>query len=79
MEDGSSWFARLMTWISIAVAAVVALHVAGWVAGMVLGVAGMAIGIVLFLLFKVVPILVIGWLIVKFFRIFRPDDEYGRA
>jgi hypothetical protein len=77
--DDSSWIARLLTWFAVAVGAIVALKIAGWVAGMVLGLVGMTFGLALFLLFRVVPILVVGWLVVKFFRIFRRDDEFRPA
>jgi positive regulator of sigma E activity len=72
MAEDSSWGGRLLTWFVIAVAAIVALKVAAWLAATL-------VGVFFFLLFTVVPLAVLGWLIVKLFRVFREDDEYRPA
>jgi membrane glycosyltransferase len=72
MGDGSSWGSRLLTWVLVAAAALVALKLAAWLTGAV-------IGLVFFLLFTVVPLAIVGWLVVKLFRIFRGGDEYRPA
>jgi hypothetical protein len=72
MGDGSSWVSRLLTWILVAAAAIIALKMAAWLAGAL-------IGLVFFFLFTVVPLAFVGWVVVKLFRVFRGDDEYRPA
>jgi hypothetical protein len=72
MSNGTSWIGTLLSWLVIAVLAVVALKVG-------LALAGMAIGLVFFLLFTVGPIVLVGWLVVKLLRIFTRDDDYEAA
>jgi membrane glycosyltransferase len=72
MGDGSSWGSRLLTAVLVAAAALVALKIAAWLTGAVLG-------LIFFLLFTVVPLAIVGWLVVKLFRIFRGGDEYRPA
>jgi hypothetical protein len=68
MNGGSSWVDQLLTWVLIAVAAVAALKLAFWLVGILTG-------LFFFLLFTVVPLAVVGWLVVKLFRLFRRDDD----
>ena len=53
------------------------------VAGVVLGVVGvvfsLTFGLATFLLFKVAPILLVGWLVVKVFSKVRGDDSLSSA
>jgi hypothetical protein len=64
---------RLLKWGLFVVAAIVAIKLAFWLLGM-------AVGLVFFVLFTVVPLAVVGWIVVKLFRVFFPrDDEYRPA
>lgn len=72
MGEGTFWVTRLLSWFVLAVMAIIALKLAAWVAGA-------AVGLVFFLLFTVVPLVVAGWLIVKFIRLFRRGDDYRPA
>ena len=49
------------------------------VAGVVLSVVGMALGLATFLLFKVAPILLVGWVVVKIFEKTRHKDAISEA
>ena len=49
------------------------------VAGVALSVIGMALGLATFLLFKVAPILLIGWVVVKVFEKTRRRDAISEA
>jgi hypothetical protein len=72
MGEGTSWVTRLLSWFILAVVAIIALKLAAWVAGA-------ALSLVIFLLFTVVPLVVVGWLIVKLVRVFRRGDDYRPA
>jgi archaellum biogenesis protein FlaJ (TadC family) len=73
MNEDSSLLERMVRWLIFAIIAIAAIKVAFWLAGAVMGLA-------FFLLFTVVPLAVVGWIIVKLFRVlFRRDDDYRPA
>ncbi len=66
-DSRDSLAGRLLTYFVIALLAIAALKLAFWVFGV-------ALGIGYFLLVTVVPVLFVGWLVVKIFRLFtRPS------
>lgn len=57
-NEGKGWsFGRLATWVIIAVVALLAVKLAF-----------VALGVALFLLFRILPLLLVGWLILKLWR-----------
>ena len=54
-----------MFWINVALSFVITLVVAGIVLGIVGAVFSLTIGLASFLLFKVAPILLVGWVVMK--------------
>jgi hypothetical protein len=62
-DSRDSLAGRLLTYFFIALLAIAALKLAFWVLGV-------ALGIGYFLLVTVVPVLFVGWLVVKIFRFF---------
>ena len=61
---------QLITWFFIALLAIAALKLAFWVFGA-------ALGLGMMLIFKLGPILLVGWLVIKIFRFMsRPRSEY---
>ncbi|MFW5947718.1 MAG: hypothetical protein ACOCUW_04430 [Gemmatimonadota bacterium] len=66
MAEEKSSLKQVLTWIVIGLVAVVALKA-------VLGLLGMAVGLVSFLLFTVGPILLVGWLAVKAWKAFTKE------
>jgi hypothetical protein len=71
-DNGTSWIGKVISWFAIVVLAVVALKVG-------LALAGMALGLVFFLLFTVGPILLVGWLVIKLIRVLSRGDDYEPA
>lgn len=59
-DDRSVW-SRLLTWFFVALLAIAALKLAFWVVGVALGVGS-------WLLFTVAPLLLVGWLVMRFLR-----------
>lgn len=73
MNENKSLLSRIVTWTIIGILAVLAFKLATWLLGFLLGVAGMVVGIALFLLFTVGPILLVGWLAVKAWNAFTKE------
>lgn len=69
MASNSLLLRRLLTWLAVALLAVAALRLAFFLLGV-----AWQLGV--FLLFTVVPVLLVGWLAVKVFRFFTRDPEY---
>lgn len=63
MGDGYSLLASIVKWAIIIVVAVVAIKIA-------LGLLGIVLGLAAFLFFTVLPVLIVGWLIVKAWQMF---------
>lgn len=63
MGEDKSLLASIVKWAIIIVVAVVAIKIA-------LGLLGIVLGFVGFLLFTILPLLVVGWLIVKAWNMF---------
>lgn len=73
MNENKSLLSRIVTWTIIGILAVLAFKLATWLLGFLLGMAGMVVGIALFLLFTVGPILLLGWLAVKAWNAFTKE------
>lgn len=63
MGDDNSVLASIVKWAIIIVVAVVAIKIA-------LGLLGIVLGLAAFLFFTVLPVLIVGWLIVKAWQMF---------
>jgi hypothetical protein len=61
--DDNSVLASIVKWAIIIVVAVVAIKIA-------LGLLGIVLGLAAFLFFTVLPVLIVGWLIVKAWQMF---------
>jgi hypothetical protein len=68
-DDNGSLLGRMVTWFLVALLAIAALKLAFWMIGA-------AVGIGFWLLFTVGPLLLLGWLIVKLFRMGSRSREY---
>ena len=68
MSENKSLLSQIVTWVIIGVVAVVALKLALRLLGFVMGLAGAVLGIAVFLMFTVGPILLVGWLGMKAYR-----------
>ena len=62
-----SLLSTLITWTIVIVAIIVGIRLVFWLLGLVMGVVGAVVGIVTFLAFTVLPIIIVGWLIMKAF------------
>lgn len=68
--DGErSGVSKVITWILVALLAIAALKLSFWVFGA-------ALGLGMMLLFKVGPILLVGWLVIKLIRALRSPSRY---
>ena len=70
MAENKSLFKQIVTWTVVGIIAVLALKA-------ILGLLGMAFGLVGFLLFTVAPVLLLGWLAVKAWNAFSKKPEDG--
>lgn len=69
-NSDKSIFSTLITWFFVALLFIAALKLAFWVFGAALGLGA-------WLLFTFGPILLVGWLVIKFFRLAtRPSNGY---
>lgn len=73
MNENKSLLGQIVTWTIIGILAILAFKLAMWLLGFLLGMAGMVLGIALFLLFTVGPILLVGWLAVKAWNAFTKE------
>ena len=73
MTNHTSLLSRIVTWTIIGVLAILAFKIAVRLLGFLLGLLGMAFGIVAFLLFTVAPILFVGWLAIKAWNAFTKE------
>ena len=69
-EQDTSLMKQALTWIVVGIVAVLAIK-------FVLGLLGMAFGLVSFLLFTVGPIVLLGWLAVKAWQAFTKEPAEG--
>lgn len=68
-DGGRTTLGTLICWFLVALLAIAALKMAFWVVGA-------AVGLGLWLLFTIGPILLVGWLLVKLYQYFtRVDDS----
>lgn len=70
MAENKTLFQQIVTWTIVGILAVLALK-------LVLGLLGMAFGLVTFLLFTVGPILLVGWLALKAWNAFTKKPTNG--
>lgn len=68
MAENKSLFKQVLTWTVVGIVALLAIK-------FVLGLLGMAFGLVTFLLFTVGPILLVGWLAVKAWNAFSKEAD----
>lgn len=66
MGDDNSLLASIVKWAIIIVVAVVAIKIA-------LGLLGIVLGLAAFLFFTVLPVLIVGWLLVKAWQMFTKE------
>lgn len=77
MSENRSLFGRILTWTVVGILALVALKIAVRVAAFAIGLAGMVLGVAMFVLFTVGPIVLLGWLAVKAWKAFsRQEPAY---
>ena len=69
-EQDKSLLKQALTWIVVGIVAIMAIK-------LVLGLLGMAFGLVSFLLFTVGPIVLVGWLAVKAWKAFTKEPVEG--
>jgi hypothetical protein len=70
MGENKSLLSRIVTWTILGLLAVLAFKILLRVLGVLVGMAGMIFGMVVFLLFTVGPILLLGWLGMKGWQAF---------
>lgn len=75
MGENRSLLGSIVKWTIIGVLAVIAFRIAMRVLGFVIGLAGMALGIAMFVLFTVGPLVLMGWLSMKAWRAFTNHEH----
>jgi hypothetical protein len=58
---------RVIKWVLLAILAIVAINVAVWALGV-------AVGLTFFLLFRVAPVILVGWLIFKAYELLTAQE-----
>ena len=77
MSENRSLLGRIVTWTVVGILAVIALKIALRLIGFLMGMLGMVLGLAMFLLFTVGPIVLVGWLAVKAWKAFsRQEPAY---
>lgn len=74
MGENRSLLGRIVTWTIIGLLALVAIKIALRLLGFLMGLAGIVVGAVMFLLFTVGPIVLLGWLVVKAWQAFAKEE-----
>lgn len=69
-EQDKSLLKQALTWIVVGIVAIMAIK-------LVLGLLGMAFGLISFLLFTVGPIVLVGWLAMKAWKAFTKEPVEG--
>lgn len=69
-EQDKSLFKQILTWTVVGILAILALKI-------VFSLLGMAFGLIMFLLFTVGPLLLVGWLAVKAWNAFTKEPAEG--
>lgn len=75
MGETKSLLGRILTWTILGVLAVVAFRLALRVIAFLVGLAGMVLGLVMFLVFTLGPIVLLGWLAVKAWNAFTRQEH----
>ncbi len=70
MSENKSTLSRIVTWAILGILAVIAFRLALRLFGFVAGLFGFVFGSLMFLLFTVGPVLLLGWLAVKAWKAF---------
>lgn len=68
-DNGGTLLGRMVTWFFVALLAIAALKLAFWVLGA-------AVGVGFWLIFTIGPILLVGWLVMKLFRLGSGSRQY---
>lgn len=77
MSDNRPLLGRILTWTVVGMVALIALKITVRLIGFLIGLAGMAFGVAIFLLFTLGPIILLGWLAVKAWKAFtRHEPAY---
>jgi hypothetical protein len=71
MTEERSTLGTIATWVILGIVALIAFKLAIHLIGVVMGIGGMLLGLAMFLLFTVGPIILLGWLAVKAWQAFR--------
>lgn len=74
MSENRSLFGRILTWTVVGILAVIALKIAVRLIGFAVGLAGMVLGVAMFILFTLGPIVLLGWLGVKAWKAFAREE-----
>lgn len=75
MSEEKSLLSRIVTWTIIGILAVLAIKLALRLLAFLVGVAGAILGLIVFFLFTVGPILLVGWLGVKAYKGFSSPHD----
>ena len=74
MSENGSLLGKIVTWTVIGILAVIAFKIALRLIGFLMGLAGMVLGMVMFLVFTVGPIVLLGWLAMKAWKAFARQE-----
>ncbi|MBW3553637.1 MAG: hypothetical protein KY466_09005 [Gemmatimonadetes bacterium] len=74
MSENRSLFGRILTWTVVGILAVIALKIAVRLIAFAVGLAGMVLGVAMFLLFTLGPIVLLGWLAMKAWKAFTREE-----
>ncbi len=77
MSENKSLLNKILTWTIIGIVAVIALRLALRLLAFIMGLVGFVFGSILFLLFTVGPILLLGWIAVKAWKAFTRPTPLG--
>lgn len=75
MGENRTLLGRIVTWTVLGVLAVIALKIAFRLVGFVVGLAGVALGIVMAAVFTLGPIVLLGWLAMKAWQAFTNKEH----
>ena len=74
MGENRSLLGRIVTWTIVGVLAVIAFKIAIRLIGFMVGLAGMVLGLIMFLVFTVGPLILVGWLAIKAWNAFTRQE-----
>lgn len=71
--ENRSILGTVITWALIIAASVILIKLAFWLLGAVFGVVGFAVSLAAFAIFRVVPLLIVIWLMIKLYKYVRRE------